>query len=168
VLPRAFLKKQGFDPDKDLALKASGNHLQTLRDVLSGACDVGATYSGAYLRAGENGVAVSRLRSIAIAGRSPHDAICAGANIDEKERALIRDALLTFDVLAETQKSTIGSMERVSGFSRADDSDYNALREAIKQSAPVEKSKIRRKKSKRTKRSRYKKSGGRKKGSSSR
>ena len=158
-LPRAFLKKQGIDPDKDLTLKASGNHLQTLRDVLSGACDVGATYSGAYLRAGENGVAVSRLRSIAIAGRSPHDVICSGANIDEKERALIRDALLTFDVMAETQKNTIGSMERVSGFSRADDTDYNPLREAIAQSEPIEAPK---KKPRRSKRRRSRKRSSRK------
>jgi ABC-type phosphate/phosphonate transport system substrate-binding protein len=133
ILPRAALKKAGIDPDRDVITHMSGNHIAVLRDLASGVCDAGAVYSGGYLAADRAGVPVQRLRQIAITGRSPQDTVCAGPNMSDEDKLKIRTALLAFD--GKKAGATEGRVERISGFAPAKDSDYDALREAIKAAA---------------------------------
>ncbi|MBT3224146.1 MAG: PhnD/SsuA/transferrin family substrate-binding protein, partial [Proteobacteria bacterium] len=78
VIPRAYIKEQGFDPDNDFTPHISGSHYQVMRDLLAGICEVGSTYSGAFITADEAGINTSQLRVFNITGRTPHDAFCSG------------------------------------------------------------------------------------------
>ncbi|MEW5852558.1 MAG: serine/threonine-protein kinase [Myxococcota bacterium] len=132
VLPRGKLRQEGLDPDTHPGdVHFSGGHLQLLKDLNAGLCDVGATYSGAYLAADRAGVSVTRMRTLAITGRSPQDAICAGPAATPDERALVGAALLKFDPKKETGVETLGAVQRISGFAPGRDSDYEALRRAL-------------------------------------
>lgn len=65
--------------DRDLAeQRVSGNHLQVMKDLIAGRCDVMGIYSNAYWIADETGIEVTTLRVLGITGRAPHDAMCAG------------------------------------------------------------------------------------------
>ncbi|MBI1948744.1 MAG: PhnD/SsuA/transferrin family substrate-binding protein [Deltaproteobacteria bacterium] len=97
AFPRAALRKAGIDPNRDVISHISGNHIAVLRDLAAGVCDAGAVYSGGYLAADRAGVPVQRLRQLAMTGRSPQDAVCAGPKLSQPMRAQLKKALLTFD-----------------------------------------------------------------------
>ena len=131
VLPRAHLRKNGVDPDKEMKAHVSGNHLQVVRDILANTCDVGAIYTGAFQSAEAAGVDVAALRMLGIAGRTPHDALVVGPNTDpELERQLLA-ALLELNPERDLGLPKIGKVEHISGFAKASDALYDPLREAI-------------------------------------
>jgi ABC-type phosphate/phosphonate transport system substrate-binding protein len=113
------------------SVRFSGSHLQVMRDLDAGLCDVGAIFSGAYLAADRAGVQVSRLRVLVVTGRSPQDAICSGPAATPDEIARLRAALLSFDPERELGRSRIGDLERVSGFADLGDAEYDGLRRAV-------------------------------------
>jgi phosphonate transport system substrate-binding protein len=131
LLPRAWLRRQGLDPDRDLTSHMSGNHFQVLRDLDAGLCDVGGTFGGAYLAADNAGVSVSRMRVLAITGRTPHDAVCAGPAADPATTARFQSALLALDPPSDIGTSRIGDSERITGFAAADDHLYDDVRAAV-------------------------------------
>lgn len=132
--PRHALRQAGIDPDKDLAgTHRSGDHLQLLRDLNAGMCDLGGTYSGNYHSAAQKGISVSRLRVITITGRSPQDAIVAGPFVDPKDKALLRRALLAFDAEEDLGLPHVGQIERINGFAKGSDDDYTSLRKALEE-----------------------------------
>lgn len=130
VFPRAALRKAGIDPDRDVISHISGNHIAVLRDLAAGVCDAGAVYSGGYLAADRAGVPVQRLRQLAMTGRSPQDAVCAGPKMSPALRAQLKKALLTFD--GKKAGSMNGQVERISGFAPIRDSDYENVRAALR------------------------------------
>jgi ABC-type phosphate/phosphonate transport system substrate-binding protein len=122
----------GMDPDVAAARhRFSGDHLQVLRDLLGGACDVGATFSGAYLAAGAAGVAVGRLRVLAVTGRSPQDAICAGPGATAAESDAVKSALLRFDPRRDADAGALGEVQRITGFTAGSDGAYTQLRTTL-------------------------------------
>ena len=131
MLPRSFLRRAGVDPDIGLETRFSGNHMQVLRDLDAGVCDVGATYDGAYVAADRAGVNVARLRILAITGRTPHDAVCAGPGVAPDLVEEMKNALLSFDPMMETGEERLGTVERVTGFVEAEDAAYDDLRQAL-------------------------------------
>jgi len=132
VLPRAHLRQQGVDPDVDLTPHVSGNHLQVVRDIIENTCDVGGIYTGAYLAAKDAGVDVAATRVLGVAGRSPHDAICAGPAAKAETIETLVNALTSFDPEIHTGQTRIGKVERLTGFTIANDQTYDPLREAIR------------------------------------
>ncbi len=133
-LPRAYIRHQGFEPDKFIgSVHWSGEHLQVLRDLLAGKCDAGATYSGALLPADDLDIKVSMIRTLAITGNVPQDVFVAGPNVPEDARAEMRAALLAFDPEKHLPKSpkSLGETQRITGFVEAEDSQWDALRRAI-------------------------------------
>ncbi len=131
VLPRAALRRHGIDPDKDLKAHRSGNHLQLLRDINRGVCDVGGTYSGAYTSASNADVSVSRMRVIEVTGRSPQDSIVAAPGTPEEDVTLLKNALMAFSPKREYGTDNLGQFEKISGFAPANDKDFDALRKAL-------------------------------------
>jgi phosphate/phosphite/phosphonate ABC transporter binding protein len=131
-LPRAAMRRVGIDPDKDLAGKVrSGNHSQVLRDLVAGRCDAGGTFNGAYVSAQNQGIPVGQLRMIQSTGRVPQDSMTAGPTTSDKERKLVREALLAFDVQRELGRDHLGKVERITGFAKGSDDDYSSLRELL-------------------------------------
>jgi eukaryotic-like serine/threonine-protein kinase len=127
VLPRKALKKAGLDPERDIVSHISGTHTQVLRDLVDGTCEAGATYSGGFLAADRSGIPVARVRQLAITGRSPQDAICATPSMPPAEKKRIQDALLAYD--PKKLGPVGGRVERISGFARTTDRDYDIIRD---------------------------------------
>ena len=130
VFPRAALRKAGIDPDRDVISHISGNHIAVLRDLANGVCDAGAVYSGGYLAADRAGVPVQRLRQLAMTGRSPQDAVCAGPKVPQALRMQLKKALLTYD--GKKGGMMVGRVERISGFAPIRDADYDNVRAALR------------------------------------
>lgn len=131
VLPRAWLRAQGIDPDTGVIPHLSKNHFQAIRDLATQQCDVAATYSGAWFAADVAGVSPAQLRVLAITGRTPHDAVCAGPSADLALRATVQKALLALDPQRDVGVARIGEAERITGFVPADDSRWDELRHAL-------------------------------------
>lgn len=129
LFPRLAMQKAGLDWSKDVTLVVSGNHLQVLRDLLAHRCDVGGTYSGAFASAVTQGVDVSALRQVAVTGRSPQDAIVAGAGVSKAEAELLQRALLSYH--PPSGAGVTSMMERITGFAAARPEDFAVLREVI-------------------------------------
>jgi len=124
-LPRAFIRRTGLDPDEDFTTYVSGDHQQVLRDLISGICSVGGTFSGNYHTADQRGVPIAQLRILGMTGSTPHDAIVAGPKADREVTAALQEALLTFDPMQEYGVERIGESERITGFAPPTE-DYRA------------------------------------------
>lgn len=85
LFPRLAMRQAGLDWAKDVTVVLSGNHLQVLRDLLAHKWEAGGTYSGVISSAVTQGVDVSALRQVAVTGRSPQDAVVAGAGVPAAE-----------------------------------------------------------------------------------
>jgi phosphonate transport system substrate-binding protein len=128
LLPRAWLRQQGIHPDKDFSkVVMSGNHMDLIRDMSLGICDVGGTFRDALDRARMAEVDVAALRVMAITGRTPHDAICAGPAAEAGEVSRMRAALLGF----EPPPPGPADVEQLTGFGQVNDATYDSLRKAI-------------------------------------
>ncbi len=131
ILPRARLREAGLDPDVDVKSHISGNHTQVLRDLTAGLCEAGATYSGGYLAADRAGVPVGRARVLLLTGRSPQDMVVASSTTSAEDREVLQQALLRLDPMKEIGETTIGKLERISGFSPPRLADFEVLEKAI-------------------------------------
>jgi phosphate/phosphite/phosphonate ABC transporter binding protein len=133
ILPRAHLRQHGIDPDKDLQTPAiiSGNHLQLIKDVIDGRCDVGGTFTAAYMAADSEDIQSAQARVLAITGRTPHDAIVAGPGVPSDLTAQLRQAFLDFDPMREAGTQALGEVERITGFSQVSDDVYDSVRKAL-------------------------------------
>ncbi len=131
VLPRAALKKAGLNPDVDVIAHFSGNHTQVLKDLNAGICEAGATYSGGYLAADRAGIPVGQARVLMITGRSPQDMVVAAPATPAADRATLGGALLALNPKASLGTDTVGTLERISGFSVPRLADYDALEKLV-------------------------------------
>jgi eukaryotic-like serine/threonine-protein kinase len=127
VLARAALRKAGLDPSKDVTVHMSGNHTQVINDLMNGVCDAGGTFSGGYLAADRAGISVSRIRTLAITGRSPQDVVVSAPQTSSADAELLRAALLAINPIKDVGSETIGTLERISGFVAPRLADYEAL-----------------------------------------
>ncbi|MBI2894584.1 MAG: phosphate/phosphite/phosphonate ABC transporter substrate-binding protein [Deltaproteobacteria bacterium] len=132
LIPRTYLRRHLLDPDRLFSeTRMSGDHMNVMRDVLGGRCDAGAVYSGALLAARDLGLSAGRLRVIAVTGRLPYDAVCAGPGLPAAAGDRIRDALVGLDVRREFGTPFLGQTIRVSGFVSGDDAAFASVREAL-------------------------------------
>lgn len=134
LLPRVWLRAQGLDPDAVLsAAHWSGDHLQVLRDLVSGQCEIAATSSGALLTASSLGVAAGRLRIFAITGHLPQEVVVAGPGAPSEERLAVQEALFGFDPQShsESPRPWLGESQRISGFEPVDESLFESLRALV-------------------------------------
>ena len=133
ALPRAAFKEAGLDPDTDLVPRRTEDHHGSLKDLLAGLCDVAGTYSGAYLSADKAEINASKLRVLAITGRSPQDTIVAASTVSSEDRGLVLRALLAFDPEPITGHRNLGTVEKISGFREVHPTDYASLESAFKE-----------------------------------
>jgi phosphate/phosphite/phosphonate ABC transporter binding protein len=131
LFPRVAAHKAGFDLLKDVTLVFSGNHLAVLRDLTTGKCQAGATYTAALLTAVTQGIDVTMLRQVAITGHSPQDSIVAGPNVAAADADALLQALLRYHPPSDRPAGS-GAMERISGFTVARPEDYASVRELVR------------------------------------
>lgn len=131
-LPRHYLRSQGYEPDEFIAeIHWSNEHMQLLRDLIDGKCDAAATYSGAFLTGGDFGVAVGKLRLLAITGYTPQDAIVAAPGVTNKERDTFAKALLRFDPMRDAGVKSLGMSQRITGFAIPERERFDQLRTMV-------------------------------------
>ena len=135
-LPRAYIRRHGHEPEEFMGeVIWSGDHIQVMRDLIAGKCEVGATYSGAFISADKLGIPIGQIRTFAITGNVPQDVICAGPHVPKEARDAMQEALIAFDPERDLQMDRLGETQRITGFVRATDSDWSDLREAIAKDA---------------------------------
>ena len=135
LFPRQALRRAGLDWAKDITVVVSGNHLQVLRDLVAHKCDAGGTYSSILVSAVTQGVDVAALRQVAVTGRSPQDAVVAGAGVPKEQADALARALLSYKPPAGAGLNSM--MERITGFAPAKPEDYAVLRESLGSEAGV-------------------------------
>lgn len=132
-LPRAYLRDQGVDPNEWMGeIIWSGDHLQLLKDLGDGVCDVGATHSGAFISADKQGISVSKLRTFAITGQVPQDVLCASPDVPVQESQEIMKALTDLKPKEAFGQNYLGNTQRITGFVPASEDMYQQLRKAFK------------------------------------
>ena len=139
-LPRAFIKRSGFDPEKFIGdVHWSGNHLQAMRDLLANKCDAAAVYSGAFLSADDASprIPVGQLRQVAITGNVPQDPIVAGPRVSDADLDAMRTALLAFDPQKEVGQRRLGDTQRITSFKTSSNDDFEDLRKIVDEFADV-------------------------------
>ena len=137
MLPRAWFRRQGIDPDRSMKLLLSGNHFDAIRDLAAGRCAVAATYSNAWLVSESAGVSSARLRVIASTGRTPHDTVLAGSGLNPALLGQVTQALLNFDPQRDLGVERVGNALHLTGFIPMEESRFNDLRSAITDAAPL-------------------------------
>jgi phosphonate transport system substrate-binding protein len=137
LLPRIWMRKAGLDPDTDVSMVISGDHLAALRDLAAGKCDAAAVYSGAFLSARKDGIAVGQLRILAITGRVPQDTLVASPNLPAEVVAKLRDALLGFEPKRDVDAGRVGEVLGISGFAAFEPEEFDTIREAARQEGLV-------------------------------
>ncbi|MFO0760975.1 MAG: PhnD/SsuA/transferrin family substrate-binding protein [Byssovorax sp.] len=130
LLPRIWMRKAGLVPDRDVEAVISGDHLGAMRDLGAGKCDAAAVYSGAYVSARQEGIAVGRLRVLAITGRVPQDVVVAAPGLPEGEAKRLREALIAFDPHRDIDAGRIGNVLGITGFAAFDAGELTSIREA--------------------------------------
>jgi len=130
LLPRLWLRAADLDPDKDVRIILSGDHLSALRDLLAGRCDAAAVYSGAYLSAQKRGINVGTIRVLAITGHVPQDVLAATPSMPEAEAERLKAALLRFKPQLHIDAPRLGAVLGISGFAEFDAADFDVIRQA--------------------------------------
>jgi len=137
LLPRIWLREAGLVPDEDVQAVLSGDHAGAMRDLAAGKCDAAAVYSGAYLAARQQGIAVGRLRVLAITGRVPQDALVAAPDMPAEQVKALRSALLRFDPQRDIDAGRIGDVLYITGFADFQAADFDAIAEAAEREGLV-------------------------------
>ena len=140
-LPRAYLRSEGKDPEKFIGeVVWTGDHIQSLRDLIDGKCDAAATYSGALLSASSLHIPVGQIRRLTITGYIPQDIIVAGPGASETDKEAMRKALLSFDPKKEFNVDYLGETQRISGFAEAKEKDFADLKKLEEEAKLLKKS----------------------------
>jgi phosphonate transport system substrate-binding protein len=130
LLPRIWLRKAGLDPDKDVEIILSGDHLAALRDLDAGRCEAAAVYSGAYLSAREQGIRVGAMRLLTVTGYVPQDVVVAAPGLPEGDAKRVEELLIGFDPERDVGAASVGNVLGISGFARFDASEFALIRDA--------------------------------------
>jgi serine/threonine-protein kinase len=139
LLPRFFLRRRGLDPDRLFSeVRFSGDHLSVMKDIIAGRCEAGAVYSMAMLGARNLGVANSRLRLLAVAGRVPYDIICVPPRVSQRLSDRIRRALLDLDPERDLGRKSVGPTFRIDGFVKPRLSDFALVERAARSEGLIE------------------------------
>ncbi len=137
LLPRIWMREAGLVPDRDVQAIFSGDHVAAMRDLAAGKCDAAAVYSGAYLTARQQGIAVGGLRVLAITGRVPQDAMVAAPGMPADQVKALRSALLRFEPQRDIDAGRIGDVLAITGFAELHTTEFDVIREAAEREGLV-------------------------------
>ncbi|UXX80569.1 phosphate/phosphite/phosphonate ABC transporter substrate-binding protein [Reichenbachiella carrageenanivorans] len=138
LYPHHILFENNIVPSKVIF---GGSHSAVVRMIYNGEVDAGATYYSAPDSEGKIRDARARLldeypdlaqkvKVVTITRPIPNDPIAIGRQIDKKLAYEIGNALIKFMSTPEA-KTSLGSLYGIDGFVRANDMEYNTLREAM-------------------------------------
>lgn len=135
LFPAAYLKKEGFDPEKFFSQTTfAGSHDAAIIAVYNGDVDVAAVYEDARNVVSRNPAykdVKSKVKVIGYSAPIPNETFSTRADLDPALSAKIHDALLTYAKTPEGKK-TLNSILDVDGLHDGKDSDYDVVRQTAK------------------------------------
>ncbi len=132
LYPRIFLRAQGLDPDTIFShTRLTGGHVESLRGLLAGKCDVAATYTAALENASAVGMSSDSFAVVSRTGEMPLDPVVCRPGLDAGIKAKVRKALLAMDPATDNRLADVRSFLRWEGFIAVQDSDYDVIRRAL-------------------------------------
>jgi len=139
LFPRLLFRSKGLDPENMFSeIVEAGRHIDALRMLQEGKCDGTAVYSMRFMELKSNGKITTPLKIVGATDPIPSDAICAGPAMPEKMREKIVEALVRFDVKKHGSGDKVKADTAISSFTKADDSFYKTVRDALDAEAAVE------------------------------
>ncbi len=139
LFPRLLFRRKGLDPENMFSeIVEAGKHIDALRMLQEGKCDGTAVYSMRFMELKSNGRITTPLKIVGATDPIPSDAICAGPAMPEKMRKKIVEALVRFDVKKHGSGDEMKADTAISSFTKADDSFYKSVRDALDAEAAVE------------------------------
>ena len=133
LLPRAYIRSQGREPEDFVgAIHWSGSHQDALKDLEQGKCATAATYDGNVETAASYGIDTEALRTLAVTGATPNEAIVAGPDVDPVLASQLQEALLRFDPRAHAGVEFVGGSQHISGFEAAQESAFDPIRAGLR------------------------------------
>jgi phosphate/phosphite/phosphonate ABC transporter binding protein len=130
LYPRALLRQEGIDPDKDLGPSSFGQeHLNTLRLLDRGQCAAAAVYAKTLEDGDRAGIPSERFHQLAATERIPYDAYTVLARTPAAEVNAITSVLLALEPGSPLARGVLGRAKgEITGFTRAVDTDYDSAR----------------------------------------
>lgn len=138
LFPYAEFMRLGIDPERDLQPIFSGSHDRSIRMVLDGEVAAAAVSSGT-LNAARTGdvIGAGDLRILHKAGRIPYDALCTTSDISEAAAKKIAGAFATLNTTTAAGREALRRARGLTGWVRADDSQYDEVREKLRAVEPA-------------------------------
>lgn len=132
LFPRAFVRSRGEVPDEFFSkIEYKGDHLAALKSLLRGEVEAAATFSAFLRPAREDGLKIGNLRVLAVTGRIPYDAICAGSQLPPEVAVKVQEALYRLNTTREAGRRILGRVIDMNGWVMTDDSVYDSVRETL-------------------------------------
>lgn len=138
IFPQALLRDNGIEPKRDLTQLPPGGHDMTVLAVYNRHADAGAVFAndpegkeGAWSFFLKTPEEREQIMPIAISKPIPNDTFCTRADLDEELSVRVKQALIQ---ISKTQagKRNLYSIYHIDGFTDADSTDYDSVRQAVK------------------------------------
>jgi len=136
LLPRRFLRQAGVDPDAFFGeVRFSGDHITSLRLLLTGEVDAIAIASGGFAVARRAGLDVGQVALLARTGTVPHDVFAVVTDLPDAQVHAITTALLSLDTRSPEGRRVLPRAPRLNGWRLAVPAEYDDL-EALVEEEP--------------------------------
>jgi phosphonate transport system substrate-binding protein len=132
LFPRAFLLRQGLNPDTLFGrVEFGGDHLATIRLLAEGKVEAAATFARTVQLARLNGIDTGRLRVLAVTGRIPYDAVCARPGLNAELADRVQEALLRLNFTTDAGRQILEHEMELNGWVRTSDALYDPVRDIL-------------------------------------
>jgi len=129
IVPRAMLQEEGITLEMLGLHEYLGHHDDVARAVLKGDYDAGAVMQSVASGSSGKGLVV-----LATSPPIPEFNFCASPDLPERDRSILSSALQDLKEETEEGKKILGSLYRdYSGFTRAEDRDYDGIRQMMRE-----------------------------------
>jgi phosphonate transport system substrate-binding protein len=138
LYPRYLMKKNGIDPDTDVKGTHISSQTQIAVTVCQGSVDAGAIYDDARKNKGVDTSCpniMSKTRILATSDPIPGDPQMIRHNMNSAQKKKLKDALVALGTDPTMQK-VLKNLYTIDSLVPAQDSDYDVVREIVKQAAP--------------------------------
>ena len=140
LFPYAELLRMGVRPERDLNIVFSGSHDRSIEMIKKSPQEheyVAAVSSGTLNAARTADVIGSgNLRILHKAARIPYDALCTTPGVSEEASIKIATAFGALNTMTATGRAALRQARGLTGWVKADDAQYNEVREKLKAVEP--------------------------------
>jgi phosphonate transport system substrate-binding protein len=127
IVPSAWLRTQGLDPQQDFKVVWLGSHDKALRAVIDGEVEAAAVSSDTVVSTGVIGLG-GPVRILAKPGRIPYDAVVVRETMDPLLVWKVRKAFLSLSIHTAPGRAVLEDYNLINGFMPIPEGHYSAVR----------------------------------------